>query len=126
MYTLSMWFQHWPITYCQYVEMLPITLRVATQTVINSTDANEVCNIINSLKLSTSKGIDGISSEIVNPVASCIAMYLTSIFNKSLDLGKFSDKLKIAQICSIYKSDDKLQINNYRPISILPVFSKIF
>ena len=74
---------------------------------LNSTNANDMCNIINSLKLSTSKGIDGISSVIVKPVASCIAMPLTSIFNKSLELGKFPDKLKIAKICLIYKSDDK-------------------
>ena len=96
---------------------------------LNSTDANEACNIINSLKWNTSKdckGIDGISRVIVKPVASCIAMPLTSIFNKPLELGKFPDKLKIAKISSIYKSDDKLQINNYWPISLLPIFFKIF
>ena len=75
--------------------------------------------------LPRNKGIDAISSEIVKPVASCIAMPTTSIFNKTLELGKFSEKLKIAKIFTIYKSDDKLQINNYRPISILPIFSKI-
>ena len=52
---------------------------------LNPTDANEVCNIINSMKVSTSKdckGIDRISSAIVKPVASCIAIPLTSISNK--------------------------------------------
>ena len=46
---------------------------------LNPTDTNEVYEIINSLKLSTSKGIDGISSVVVKPVASCIAMPLTSV-----------------------------------------------
>ena len=101
--------QHWPITYRQHLEMLLVTLRVATQTVfLISTDANELCNIIISLKLSTGKGIDGISYVMVKPVASCNAMPFTSIFNKSLELGKFPDKLKIAKICPIYKYDDKL------------------
>ena len=65
---------------------------------LNSTDANEVCKIINSLKFRTSKSIDESSSVFVNPVASCIAMVLTSIFNKSLELGKFPVKLKIAKL----------------------------
>ena len=93
---------------------------------LDSTDANEVCHVINTLKLSNCKGIDGISSGIVKSVVVNIAIPLTSIFNKSLELAKFPDKLKIAQIYPIYKSDDKLLANNYRPISILPTFSKNF
>ena len=93
---------------------------------LDSTDANKVCHVINTLKLSNSKGINGISSVIVKSVVVNIAIPLISIFNKSLELGKFPDKLKIAKICPIYKSDDKLLVNNYRPISILPTFSKIF
>ena len=44
---------------------------------LNLTDANEVCNIINSLKSGTSKCIDGISSVTVKFVASCITMPIT-------------------------------------------------
>ena len=38
----------------------------------------------------------------------------------------FPDKLKIAKVVPVFKSEDKTLLNNYRPISILPVFSKIF
>lgn len=39
--------------------------------------------------------------------------------------GVFPDDLKIAKVSPIFKADDKLLVNNYRPISVLPVFSKI-
>ena len=50
---------------------------------------------------------------------------LAQIFNKSLESGVFPDALKVAKVVPIHKSDDKMFINNYRPISILPIFSKI-
>ena len=39
--------------------------------------------------------------------------------------GKFPYKLKIANVSPVFKSDNKLLVNNYRPISVLPVFSNI-
>ena len=40
--------------------------------------------------------------------------------------GFFPDKLKIAKVTLVYKKCDKKLINNYRPISVLPVISKVF
>ena len=48
------------------------------------------------------------------------------ISNKSFLDGRFPDKMKIVKIIPIYKSGDKNLIYNYRPISLLPQFSKIF
>jgi hypothetical protein len=50
---------------------------------------------------------------------------LCLIFNKSMVDGIVPDDLKIAKIIPVYKSDEKKVISNYRPISILPAFSKI-
>ena len=46
-------------------------------------------------------------------------------FNMSLQKGCFLEKLKIAGVTPIYKADDVNEIENYRPISVLPCFSKI-
>ena len=51
---------------------------------------------------------------------------LTHLINKSIDQGIFPDDLKIAKVFPVYKSDDKNNISNYRPISVLSSFSKVF
>ena len=51
---------------------------------------------------------------------------MLSIINLSLSSGVFPDRLKITKIIPIFKSDNASLAQNYRPISILPVFSKIF
>ena len=55
-----------------------------------------------------------------------LATPLTHIINLSIKFGKFSDHLKITKIIQVFKSGNKRDINNYRPISILPAFSKIY
>ena len=51
---------------------------------------------------------------------------LTHIFNLSLETGIYVDDRKRASVISIYKADDERKCENYRPISILPVVSKVF
>ena len=90
------------------------------------TDPVEIQNITNNLKSSSSKGVDGVSPKIVKEVIKAIAQPLATVFNISLGNGLFLDKLKIAKIIPTYKSEDRLLTNNYRPISVLPFFPKIF
>ena len=59
----------------------------------------------------------------------CIDNYiapLTCIINKSFIAGIFPDELKLARVVPIFKAGDSALINNYRPISVLTFFSKIF
>ena len=51
---------------------------------------------------------------------------LTHLINKSIHQGIFPDDLKIAKVFPVYKSGDKSNISNYRPISVLSFFSKVF
>ena len=55
-----------------------------------------------------------------------ISSSITLIINQTLTTGIFPDKLKIAKVVPIFKKDSKKEFQNYRPISVLPVISKIF
>lgn len=48
------------------------------------------------------------------------------MFNFSVEIGKFPSALKVARVMPIFKSGEKSSVANYRPISVLPVVSKIF
>ena len=49
----------------------------------------------------------------------------TYICNKSFEFGIFPDSMKIAKVIPVFKAGDKSQFHNYRPIALLPPFSKI-
>ena len=72
-----------------------------------------------SLKRNNAAGIDTINSNI----ALDIVLFL--IFKTSLQQGTFLNKLKIAKVTPLFKPGDVENVINYRPISVLPVFSKI-
>ena len=54
-----------------------------------------------------------------------IAKPISELINKSISLAKFPEKLKEAQVVPCYKKSNALHKSNYRPVSILPVISKI-
>ena len=47
------------------------------------------------------------------------------LINKSFELGVYPNSLKLAKVIPIFKAGSKLEVNNYRPISLLPTLSKI-
>ena len=55
-----------------------------------------------------------------------LAVILCKLINNSFSTGLVPDELKIAKVCPIYKNGDRAQFSNYRPISILPSFSKLY
>ena len=67
----------------------------------------------------------GISSKLMKLSINNTALPLTHIINLSLSNGIVPNDLKIAKVIPIFKTGDRTQFNNYRPISILPAFSKI-
>jgi hypothetical protein len=85
----------------------------------------EVVFSISSLRNKNSSGYDGLSNKILKLCGSQISKPLTYIYNLSLNSGLCPDRLKYANIKPCVKKDDRLQIN-YRPISLLTGFSKIF
>ena len=55
-----------------------------------------------------------------------IALVLTDIRNTSITLETYSSKLKMAKITPEFKGDDDTDANNYRPISLLSNFNRVF
>ena len=86
---------------------------------------DELKNAFTTLKTKTSPGFDEVSPDIVKFVFDEIAIPIKYIFNLSLKNGIFPEKLKIARVTPIFKSGEEELVNNYRPISVLPCFSKI-
>lgn len=70
-------------------------------------------------------GNDGIGNFIVKKVINEIVEPLTMVFNLSISTGIVPDKLKVAKVVPIYKKEDVDKFSNYRPVSLLPCFSKI-
>ena len=90
----------------------------------NLTD-NEIKEAFRSLKHNKSRGYDHISSSVVNETSDIFCTSLKYIFNLSLQQGIFPENLKISNVSPIYKKDGELLLTNYRPISVLPCFSKL-
>ena len=85
----------------------------------------EVAELLNSLK-NSSPGCDEIPSTLVKRTINLYLKTLTLIINKTFYDGVFPNELKIAKVISIYKSGSTMDLNNYRPISVLNIYSKVF
>ena len=88
------------------------------------TTSSEVVTIIKSLN-PVGGGLDKISTKILLLTYEKCISHLTYFFNLCLRTCVFPNLLKIAVVVPIFKSGEKNKFNNYRPISLLPVFSKI-
>jgi len=85
----------------------------------------EVLEIIDNMKPKCSSGTDNISPKLVKQTALQIAEPLSHIINISFRSGIVPSEMKIAKVLPFYKKDDPYQLKNYRPISLLPSFSKV-
>jgi hypothetical protein len=92
---------------------------------LNPVSEVEMKQIINKLKGKLTSGIDRVSEMVVRRSAEYIFKPLTNICNASFEAGILTDKLKMVVVKPLYKKGNSENIENYRPISLLSVFSKI-
>ena len=85
----------------------------------------EVNRCIENLKEKTSSGYDGISNKMLKELRTVILKPLYDICKSSILEAKFPECMKLAIVKPLYKKNSKLEIENYRPISLLLVISKI-
>lgn len=90
------------------------------------TSPDEVIRVVNSLESKTSAGYNSISMQVIKSIIPFIAQPLSELINESFVTGSFPNELKIARVCPVFKGGDAADFSNYRPISILPSFSKIY
>ena len=81
---------------------------------------------ISSLKTKKAAGYDDLNSNVILHVISSIRKPLFHVLILSIKEGVFPDLLKISKINPIFKKGDLSLLSNYRPISLIPIFSKIF
>ena len=92
---------------------------------LRKTHCGVVRRLISSLQVNQATALDGISARLLKEVGPVIVCSLTLIINLSIRSGYFPDKWRISKVLPVYKEDIKSDPNNYRPISILPIVSKI-
>ena len=91
----------------------------------NCLTEEEFKNAFFSLKTNKSPGYDNIHVNVIRNLYNELKTPLMNIFNLSLNTGIFPDRMKVAKVTLIFKKGEKSRISNYRPISVLPCFSKI-
>jgi hypothetical protein len=89
------------------------------------TDRYEIENLIMDLKLGKSTGPFSVPIDLLKIIKTLVSLPLSYIFNCSFSTGIVPDNLKIAQVVPIYKKGPTSYLSNYRPISLLSVFSKL-
>ena len=91
---------------------------------LTAVEEKEIIDIVNNCKDKTSTDCNNIDMKIVKRVIEGISKPLTFICNL-FQTGKFPNKMKIAKVVPLYKTGDRHHFTNYRPVSLLPQFSKI-
>lgn len=92
---------------------------------LNGVDENEILDIVKNCKNKKSTDFNDIDMSLVKLVIEGISKPLTHICNLSFKTGAFPNQMKIAKVIPLYKNGSKHHFTNYRPVSLLPQFSKI-
>lgn len=86
----------------------------------------EVIKAFKLIKAKNTEDLWGMSVKLCGSFVESLAPYLAIVFNMCVDQGTFPDLLKESKIVPLFKSGDKTDPSNFRPVSVLPVLSKIF
>ncbi len=81
---------------------------------------------MNKLDIKKATGFDNLPAKLLKYATEQLAPYLSELINKCIDSSIFPSNLKRADIVPIFKKTDRLNKTFYRPVSILPVISKLF
>ena len=100
--------------------------RVLNSFFIAPVETNEIIDMINKLNTNKACGPNSIPSKILKNHSNILADPVKILLNRSIIDGNFPEMLKKADVCPIYKKNDKTKCENYRPISLLSNLSKLY
>ena len=89
------------------------------------TNEEEVLKYCREINVNKASCIDNISSRIIKDAFIIQVTRLTSLLNRSFDSGIFPNQWKLAKVIPLYKGGNRHDVGNYRPVSLLPLPSKI-
>ena len=81
---------------------------------------------MNNLNKSKATGLDRISARLIRECADLICVPICHICNQSISQGKLPEDWKSARVTPLFKQGDRDGVNNYRPISVIPVVLQVF
>ena len=111
---------------CSDTDPLYFVNPVSNSFTFKSISKEDLYHVIFCMKAKTSADIDKISVRLLQEAGTTILESLHYIFNLSIKTGIFPEDWKTARVTPIYKSDDKAECGNYRPISVISNVAKIF
>ena len=129
LHRVAVWIFHSLIEECDIETKNELNIRLMNFKFSCSSYFIDLNNIVISFNTNKAPGHDNISMKIILQSFQNIAQPLVTIINTSLSTGVFPESLKIAKVIPVlwvFKAGDPTLFSNYRPISILPAFSKLF
>ena len=114
-----------PATDTNFSQNLSDATNVNNSLFLNPITGVDILRLVAQVKPKMLKGHDELDMCLINKLIPYIVVPLKHIFNLSLLNGVFSDSMKIARVIPLFKTGNAKEFSNYRPISLLPQFSKI-
>lgn len=93
--------------------------------ILLDTDVREVESVLMNLDSGSSPGWDGITTAFLKHAREFVVPHICKLANLCFNTGVFPSSLKRSIVTPVYKSGDRADVNNYRPISVLTSISKI-
>ncbi len=105
--------------------VIPEILNPGLEFNLTEVSQDQVFEELKGIKCSKATGLDGLNARLLKSACREIALPITHIINLSIMTGVFPNSWKQAKVTPLFKEGDKKDVNNYRPISVLPVLGKI-
>ena len=92
---------------------------------LQTIESSSVLKLLKNVEVNKAAGMDNISGRFLKDGADILAIPVTQICNLSIQLSHFPNNYKLAKLKPLYKKGSKTDPKNFRPISLLPIASKI-